>query len=77
MLFFRSMLQSIVFGNGRGALQAEVVGCESGDGSSVLGRRGLGDDGGRIEDAAENQLVVCDGAVHDLLALGQEKLYML
>lgn len=77
MLFLSSMLQSIVFGYGRGALQAEVVGCESRDGPSVLRRRGLWDDGCRIEDSAEDQLVVCDGAVHDLLALSQEKLYML
>lgn len=54
------MFQSVVFGNGRGALQTKIVGCKGGDGPAFGAGRSLRDDLGGIEDAAEDELVVCD-----------------
>ena len=66
------MFQSVVLGDGGGALQAEVVGSECCDGSTFRVRGGLGNDRGRVEDASQDHLVVGHAAVHGLLPLGQE-----
>lgn len=52
MLFLGAMLQAILLSHGRGALQTEKVGGEGGDRASLVVGRGLGHDGGRIEDAS-------------------------
>lgn len=77
MQLLRPMFQSVFLAQGNRALQAQVIRGKGSDGAAVLVRRRLREDGGGVEDAAENHLVVCDGAIHDLLALAQEDLDML
>lgn len=77
MQFLIPMFQPVLLAQGNWALQAQVVGGEGSDGAAFLVRRCLRNDRGRVEDASENHLVVCDGAIHDLLALAEEDLDML
>jgi hypothetical protein len=71
------MFQSVLLAQGNRALQAQIIRGKGSDGAAFLVGRRLRKDRGRIEDAAEDHLVVRDGAIHDLLALAQEDLDML
>ena len=68
------MLCPVVFGQGRGALEAEVCGRERRDDLAVDGLGRLRDEGGRVEDAAQDRLVVLDRRVGRRLVLVEESL---
>lgn len=69
-----AVLCPVVFGEGRGALEAEVCGGERGDDLAVDGLGGLGDEGRRVEDASEDGFVVLDRRVGRRLVLVEESL---
>lgn len=71
------MLQMVFIGQGSRALKAHVRRRERCDGSAVLVRRSLSNNGHRVEEATEYHLVMADGAIHDLLRLRQQSLDML
>lgn len=59
------------------ALEAEVVGCERGDGLAIGGFGRLGHDGVVVEDAPQYHLVVLYRRVDDILVLAEHPLHML
>lgn len=69
-----AMLCAVVFGEGRGALEAEVCGSERGDDLAVDGLGSLGDEGGRVEDASEDRPVMLDRRIRRRLVLVKESL---
>jgi hypothetical protein len=67
------MCDAVLCGGGGGALKAEIIGREGGEGL-VLGRLGgLRHDGGVVEDHPEAVLVVSDGAFHAVRGPGAQE----
>ncbi len=68
------MLCPVLLGECRGALQAEVCGGERCDDLAVDGLGCLRDQGGRVEDAPQDRLVVLDRGIGRRLVLVEESL---
>lgn len=77
MLFLSSMLQTILLGNRRRTLEAQIVGRERDDRPTIAIDRCLGYNRVSVEDAPQYHLIMLDAAVHDLLTLCQKTLDML
>lgn len=77
MGLFIAMYQSIFFSNCRWALQAQIIGGERGDRASFFAGGRLGNYWAGIKDATQNHLVMRNAAVHKLLSLGKQQLYVL